>query len=225
VTILCITTTGIPGIRPCTHRDQHRITCPDRDVNRALHAHEHGYEPEHTCGGCLPRKADVGFLCRYCFDRLEATWSKWERFAAMLPEAGNRAVVRDTGGRGSTPAGYVPYPGTYLAYDECRSFLASRRTRPLREWVSNEAGARDAVQFARAADTAYRTHEVEERPHRIRRVRCPECGQLSLVWNPTPLFGGHVTVTCQNEDCGRQLDQGRFEQIAEIEEQTRRRSA
>lgn len=222
MTILCITTTGLPGIRPCTHRGDHTISCPDRPVNRAIAEHVDGEAPEETCTGCMPRKADVGFLCRYCFDRLEHVWLKWDHFAALLPEAGNRAVVRDTGGRGSTPDGYVPYPGTYLAYDECLSYLASRRGRPLRIWVSNEAGAADAIQFARAADAAYRTHEVEERAHKIRRVRCPKCSQQTLVWNPTPLFGGHVTVTCSTDGCGEELDQGSFEQIAEIEETNRR---
>ncbi|MCC2033086.1 hypothetical protein [Microbacterium allomyrinae] len=190
-------------------------------MNRALFEHEHGYTPAETCTGCLPRKADVGFLCRWCWERLEQVWVKWPRFASLLVETGNRAVVRDTGGRGSTPEGFVPYPGTYLAFDECVSFLDSRRGRPLRIWVSNEEGARDAIQFARAADSAYRNHEVEERAHKVRRVRCPECKQLTLAWRPPALFGGHVAVVCQNDECSTELDQGSFEQIAEIEESRR----
>ena len=118
----------------------------------------------------------------------------------------------------------MPFAGTYLAYDECQSFLASRRGRPLQVWVSNAEGAADAIQFARAADAAYRTHETEERAHKVRRVRCPECSQLTLIWHPTPLFGGHVQVRCANDDCRHELDQGSFEQIAEIEENTRRKA-
>jgi hypothetical protein len=221
VTILCITTTGLTGIRPCAHRGQHRVTCRTHPGWVGAHRND-------DCTGCLPRKADVGFLCWRCWEQLEQVWSKWGQFAGALAElaaAGDRALVRDTGGRGSTPDGYVPFAGTYLAYDECTSYLASRRGRPLNVWVSNHEGARDAVQFTRAADAAYRTHETEERAHKVHRVRCPKCKQLTLVWNPTPLFGGHVTVTCTTEGCGEELDQGSFEQIAEIEEQTRRRSA
>lgn len=213
MTLLCITTEGLPGIRPCTHRGEHRVTC---------YTHP-GWAPDYRdedCTGCLPRKADVGFLCARCWDSLEQAWVKWGSFASALAElaaAGDRALVRDTGGRGSTPDGYVPFVGTYLAYDECVSFLASRRGRPLRVWVSNAEGARDAVQFARAAQAAYRTHETEERAHKVRRVRCPKCKQLTLVWEPTPLFGGDVTVTCQSEGCGHVMDQGSYERIAEIE--------
>jgi ribosomal protein S27E len=224
MTILCVTRLNLPGIRACVHRGDHTILCPDHPLNRAIESHLHGYEPAPVCGGCLPRKAETGFLCRWCFEALEQAWLKWDRFASLLAEAGNRAVVRDTGGRSSTPDGYVPYPGTYLAYDECLSFLAGRRSRPLTIWVSNEEGAAHAIQFARAAERAYRTHEVEERPHRIRRVRCPKCSQLTLVWNPTSLFGGHVEVKCSNEECGEVLDQGSFEQVAEIEENSRRRA-
>lgn len=63
MTILCITTERLPGIRPCTHRGMHRVTCPDHD----------GWQ-EHlrpgTCTGCLPRSADRGYLCNP--DHLEA---------------------------------------------------------------------------------------------------------------------------------------------------------
>lgn len=217
MTILCVTVEQLPGIRPCTHLGQHRVTCYTHP------GWAPGYRDE-ECGGCLPKKAEVGFLCWRCWGALEHVWARWPQFSAALAElaAGNdRAVVQDTGGRGSTPDGFVPFAGTYLAYDECVGFLQSRRGRPLNVWVSNAEGARDAVQFARAADAAYRTHETEERAHKVHRVRCPECRQQTLVWNPTPLFGGSVTVTCSTDECGHVMDQTAFEWIAEIEE-TRR---
>jgi hypothetical protein len=72
----------------------------------------------------------------------------------------------------------VNLTGVMLALDECRRHLASAEGhRSLELWVSTETGAADAIQFAAAAERAYRAHETVERPHRIRRVRCPECQQ------------------------------------------------
>jgi hypothetical protein len=78
--------------------------------------------------------------------------------------------------------------------------------------VSTEAGAADAIQFAAAAERAYRSHEVAERPHRIRRVRCPEC-QQQMIWHPPAWFEGHVHVKCANEECGHVIDQDEFENL------------
>lgn len=187
MTILCVTNDRLPGIRPCTLRDVHRVTC---------HDHPGWTVNPGTCTGCLPREASRGFLCRACYARVEDALLRWDQFARMLRGV-DRAVTPEPGPR-SSQQGWVPFPGTYLALDECERFLASRRGRRLEEWVSNEAGAADAIQFAHAAERAYRTHQVEEQAARLHRFRCQRCGQLATVRNPPMYDRARITVRCEN---------------------------
>lgn len=192
MTLLCITN-QMDDWRSCTIRDAHTVRC------------EH---PE-TCTGCLPKLASVGLLCTSCWGRVEQAFADWTPQRARLMASIDRAVQRDPGGgRGSGPDGYVPIPGTLLAVDEVESYLRSGGWGDARLWVSSERGAMDAVRFAAAVPRALRTHELEERVRPMRRVRCPECGQLSFVRNPPAAAGAPVTVVCQNEECRKVIREG-----------------
>lgn len=210
MTIMCVVTDGsVPGVRPCTIRREHRVTCGNEE-----------------CTGCLPRPAVRGYLCERHYDDVEHAYARWDDYERLIRHAGDSAVSRDGGGRSSGPTGYVPIPALALSLDECNRFIASFLNLPnprIHLWVSTASGARDAIQFARAAERAYRDHEVRERPHKIPTVRCPHCGQKTLVWLPPVFFRSEVTVTCQNDTCGRDLTQSAFEVIADIE--TRKKSA
>lgn len=200
MTLLCIATTGLPGIRPCTVRGVHRVTCPDHE----------GWEARlrpGTCGGCLPREANHGFLCRGHFERVQSAYARWGTFRAAL-DGVDRAVSVDTAGVAGTSVGWVPLPGTLLAIDECERYLASMPDGPhgFDMWISTEEGARDAVLFAAAAERAYRSHQIEEREQGLRRVRCPKCGQLALV-RLAPVFElDPVIVSCDN--CQHEIREG-----------------
>lgn len=196
MTVLCITTEGLPGIRPCSHLGQHRVTCPD---------HDGWAERPGICRGCLPRSADRGFLCAACWDRLDNAWLRWPQFERLVLETDGRAVSPEGGGiKGSTPDGYTNLPLTVLTLDECNRHLRSRGDRTLDAWVHTEDGAADAIQFAHAAQRAYQSLEVEKRELKLERVRCPHCGMLSLMSNPTRQQGAATIVDCQH--CGRLLD-------------------
>lgn len=201
--ILCATTTGLPGIRPCTHRGLHRVSCPDHEGWRE------DLRPG-TCTGCLPRSADIGFLCRWCHERVLDATLKWPQFVRDITAAEGRAVSAEQGRRGSAPAGYTLIPLTTLALDECERYLASRRGVTVDVWVHTEDGARDAVLFAHAAGRAYRSLETEERPLRLERVRCPHCDQYTLRENPTRRVTGATVVECSH--CGEELDTIRDDQ-------------
>lgn len=194
--ILCITDEHLPGIRPCTMRGAHRITCPDHEGWRE------DLRPG-LCSGCLPRKADTGYLCARCFDRVSDAHFRWRDFARLVIETDGRAVSPE-GGKGAEPAGYSNLPLTFLTLDECERLLKSLHGLTLTTWVHTEQGARDAIQFAHAAERAYRSLEVEKRELQLERVRCPHCGQLSLGANPTREHRGHTLIECQN--CGELLD-------------------
>lgn len=192
--LTCITTEGVPGVAACTILGEHKVTCLD---------HPGWVERPGTCRGCLPQLAERGFLCRWCFDSVEQEVTAWPQFTSLLAAAEGRTVSPEAGG-GSTPEGWSNLPLTFLAIDECERHLASLTGTTLERWVSTQSGARDAVQFARAASAARRSLQVEERETRISRARCDECGQLTVSVNPTREVGGRTVVEC--EHCGHVLD-------------------
>lgn len=215
MTLLCITTTRIPGIRPCTHRDQHIDSCDGwAYVWNTERSREEATGRE--CTGCLPREARVGLLCWGCWNRLEAAYAEWDRFAAVV-EGIDRAVQGDNGGIRGSSAGHVNLAQTTLHLDACRSYLRSRAG-TLESWVSTEPGARDAVQFTAAAQAAYRSLPIEMRPVKLRRVFCPSCRLPSLVREPPAGFAQDEVVVCQTAGCGKRItDQRSVVTIAEIE--------
>lgn len=190
MTLLCVTN-QMDDWRSCTIREEHTVRCEHPD----------------TCTGCLPRLASVGLLCYACWARVEHAFAEWTPERRRLLRSIDRAVQRDTGGRTSGPEGYVPIAGTALAVDEVESYLRSF-TGDARLWVSSVEGAKDAVRFAAAVPRALRTHELEERERPMRRVRCPECGELTFVRNPPAAAGAPVTVKCQNTACGYTIREG-----------------
>ncbi|GAA1207332.1 hypothetical protein GCM10009587_05870 [Microbacterium maritypicum] len=195
--ILCVAAwPGVPSVAPCKQSDVHLDTCQNDD-----------------CRGCFPRQAERGFLCASHFDRVEHALARWSEFAIRAGRLGlTKAVQRDNAGVRTTADGHVNLTGVYLALDECYGFLGFRRGRTAEMWVQTEAGAGDAIQFAAAAERAYRSHEVEERPHRVRRVRCPE-SQQQMIWHPPAWFEGHVTVKCSNDECRHVLNQDEYEEL------------
>lgn len=195
--IYCIASIpGVPSVAPC--RSGHLETCTDPDGHP----------------GCQARLAERGFLCSAHFDRLEHAYARWSEFERKAARLGlSRAVQRDNAGVRTSAEGHVNLTGVFLAVDECRRHLASAAGhRSLDLWVSTEAGAADAIQFAAAAERAYRSHEISERPHRITRVRCPECAQ-QMIWTPPPWFEKPVSIRCSNVECGHVIDQNTFEEL------------
>jgi hypothetical protein len=206
MTLVCITN-DMDDVRSCTVREQHMVSC-DGFVHAWNARAGKDENTGRTCTGCVPREARVGLLCYPCWDRLEHAFAEWTPERAELMESIDRAVQRDAGGRSSGPEGYVPIAGTALAVDEIESYLRSKGSMGVEQWVSTTYGAMDAVRFAAAVPRALRTHELEERQRKMQRVRCPECGELSFVRNPPAAAGAPVTVTCQNEACRKIIREG-----------------
>lgn len=212
--LVCITN-EMPDVRACTIRDEHLSTCDDWEYRyvterydrfgNAIHTHVATGKP---CKGCMPRPARVGILCHPCWLQLEQALSDWPRFERTIRGV-DRAVRGDGGGHAGRGGGYVPIPGTALSVEECLSYLRGGAAwSDARAWVSTEVGARNAVLFTRAAQVAYRSHPIEEAPRKLRRVRCPECGQLSFVRTPPEAATMPVIVRCQNDACGKTIREG-----------------
>ena len=188
MTVLCITHLGLPGIRPCMESRGHRVTCPDHP----------GWAEElrpNLCWGCLPRAAERGFLCSHCYERAVAAVAGWRDFRQAVDAAEGRLVTAVTGGiAGSTPGGYSNLTLTFLTISECETHLVSRDDKTVDLWVHDEDGAADAIQFAAAAERAYRSLEVETREQPVIRERCPSCNALTIA--NTHEERGATVVTC-----------------------------
>lgn len=204
MTLVCVTN-STRGVSSCTVKNQHVASCT-------------GFNRDRECTGCLPRKAEHGMLCWSCWERLVHAYTRFDEFTGLLNGV-ERAVQRDNAGVRGSVSSHIPLPGTWLAIEECRSFLKSL-TGMIDEWVSTVWGAEDAVRFTRAAEVAYRTFPIEESPHRLRRQRCPKCSQQTLVWHPPQYFGDHVRVACSDASCAQEMDQRSFETLAAIEGRT-----
>lgn len=218
--LICITN-HMDDVPSCVHRDVHDANCdtwewvwnPERQRQEATGK---------PCGGCLPREARHGMLCHACYERLTtALDGVWPWLSAM--KGVDVAVKRDNAGVRAKSGPPIPIPPVQLAVDEVTRALRSYPGDP-DQWIAYTEGAQAAVRFTRAALTAIRSHPAKETPHRVRRVRCQECEQLTLVWRPPGFFGDTVTVTCSNDECGAVIDQESFEKVAEIEEHARRRA-
>lgn len=197
--IICITHT-MPG-RACTIRDTHTPDCNTDD-----------------CTGCRPREAHRGFLCVYCWERLEQTDADWGAFL-RLTNGVARTVMPDTPAR-SLPGPRLPLTALELDLDAVARAVAGRHE-VLDVWVASEDGARQAVRFTRQARHVMRKHPTKETTSRITRTRCPACKQATLVYEPPQWEGADAQVVCLQ--CGNTMDHTRFEQLASIEAQCCRR--
>ena len=192
---VCITNTGLLGVRPCTMSGEHRVTCPD---------HEGWAERPGACRGCLPRLAEVGHLCRSCYERVVASVAAWPAFREKLEATEGRAVATEGGG---SALGFANLSLVFLAVDECERHRASLRGTTVDVWVQDPDGAAGAVQFANAAARAWDALPVEHHEREVRRHRCHECGFLATWGNNTRQERGATVVTCRN--CGTELDRVR----------------
>jgi len=177
----------ITCVRNHAEAGAHRVTCPDHE-GWAINPGE--------CPGCLPRAAEVGFLCTPCYERAVAAVAAWSDFEAAVRAAEGRLVSPAGGPKGAAPSGYSNLTLSFLTLDECRGFLASRSGRTVDRWVHDEAGARDAIRFAAAAERAYRDLEVEVREKQVVKERCPECGFIAPHGNVTHDERGATVVSC-----------------------------
>lgn len=217
------------NVRACTVRGEHTVACDGWawrlvvkvDPRTGAETVQH-VATGRECSGCLPREARFGLLCAGCWHRFEAALAGWPEFTRKLTALDGAPAVKGNGGGGSSE-GYVPLPGTALSVDECNRYLQGL-TGDARVWVSTSEGARNAILFTRAAEVAYRAHQVEEQTRKLRRVRCPECKQLSLVRVPPHAEALPVIVTCQTDGCGKTIVEGdttgdreKLDVIAEIE--------
>lgn len=211
MTVVCITN-FMPEVRSCTVRDEHEDDCDGFEYAWIPKRHREEATGR-ECKGCAPRPAETGFLCGHCFKQATSALAGYPQLLHDLRGV-ERAVAKEGGGSSSAGPS-VPLSGVDLTLEELGSYHRSLAGRTPEQWVSEQKGARDAVQFGKAFAAAVRAHPTKEAPHRMRHTVCPECRQPTLIWNPPVVFTGNVRIRCRNPACDYSTDQANFEALAE----------
>lgn len=210
MTLTCITN-KVPGLRSCTVKNAHQTGCDGSEYQQSDESYKR-LPTGRTCSGCIPREATNGVVCYPCYQKVGQALSQvypwWQALQGV-----DRAIQRDTAGIRTKWAPPIPITPVALAIDELESWF---RNYPgdLDMWVASEQGAREAVMFAKTALAAFRAHPIAEKPSRVLRVNCGECGQMNLVRMPPSSHGEALTVRCTTVGCARTLSQDDYE-IAE----------
>ncbi len=209
-------TNFIPDLRCCTIRGEHEHTCDGAEYRWSEDA---GTEiaTGKDSRGCNPRRAQVGFVCGPCHKMILAgvnAYSSWSR--ALI------GVTREGGG--GRALGYTPYTGLEL---DTEAPWSHWRTYPdhLETWLSPMDGAEHAIRFGLKMRGALRRHPTKEAPKQRRRTCCPDCGLLTLVWNPPTYQGGPVIVKCRNTKCGHVVPESKHDTVVLVEETAPRKRA
>lgn len=152
------------------------------------------------------------------------TWEQFDRFRKAVHQA--QVVIpwfRVAGYiRGQTEEVRAPssnhplgLPPTWLAAEEI-----TRLSYELRYWADLEDVANDlygqniALQFTREVETAMHRWPIEDKPHKVRHVRCQTCIGETITYTP-PQFGGDKThIVCT--ECGREYDDDELKVLVEL---------
>lgn len=152
------------------------------------------------------------------------TWDEFERFRTAVHQSlivvpwfrvaghikGQQEEVRAASSH--YPLGLHP---TWLAAEEI-----SRLSLELRHWPNLEDAASDdygrtvAMQFTREVETALHKWPVEDKPHKVRHLRCQKCAGETITYNPPRFDGDDVHIVCT--ECAHQLTEEEFKVLAEL---------
>ena len=157
---------------------------------------------------------NVGYLTWEEFDRFRRAVHKSQQVVPWFRVAGyiKGAVEEVRAPSSNHPLGIPP---TWLAAEEITRLSGELRYWPDLEDVANdEYGAFIARQFTREVETALARWPIEDKPHRVRHVRCQECAGETIRYEPPQYDGDDVHIACT--DCGHQLTEDEFRTLVEL---------
>lgn len=204
--LVCVTNI-VDGFTPCVEREKHYAVCDGFEWRRT-DAGE--LATGRVCPGCVPKEALQGQLCWGCWESVRKAVNDSAEYMEVI--SGVQCLVSVAGGGGGSSEPQLPLPVTALLLDELNSYLRGFHGNA-DQWVETVAGATDAVKFARAFRAAVKNHPIKEAPHDIKRTRCPDCEQLTLVWFPPAHQNNDVRVSCRNSECDYETDQDKFAEL------------
>lgn len=157
---------------------------------------------------------NVGYLTWDEFDRFRTavhqslTVVAWFRVAGYIK--GQQEEVRATSS--NYPLGLPP---TWIAAEDI-----TRLSQELRFWTDLEDAAADdygcvvAMQFTRAVETALAKWPIEDKPHKVRHIRCQVCAGETIKYEPPRNMWHPVRIICT--ECGHELTEDEFKILMEL---------
>lgn len=151
----------------------------------------------------------VGYLEMREYNRFVWAWENAGKIASYLYGAGHLNSSGETDIRvDSSTAPSTPLDATWLAADEITGHLHALNVFPDSEAAANDKiGQYHAIELGRLVSIADRRWPMEDKPHRIRHMRCGGCEELTLMYRPPrfPLDG--IKVDCF---CGYELNEEEY---------------
>ena len=152
------------------------------------------------------------------------TWAEFERFRTAVDLSlivvpwfrvagyvkGEQQEVRAASS--NYPLGLPP---TWIAAD-----TITRLSQELRHWGTLEDIANDdygrvvAMDFTREVETTVARWPVEDKPHKVRHLRCQKCAGETIKYHPPRFDGDDVHIVCT--ECGHELTEEEFKLLAEL---------
>jgi len=236
MSLVCITN-NMPDLRPCTVTGEHAVNCDgfgtrwDADAERRV-------PTDRECKGCLPSLAENGLVCGSCYVKFGEGLKVAVDVITHLRSV-DRAAQMDNAGVRSAAGWVIPVPATWRAADDLVKLLGHPEPGfpsdanvwevdaiteryvdaiDIDRWVARVHTAEDAVRFNAGMYMALLQHPMEDYEHRVRNVRCPDCGQRSLMWKPPLLYKGEIRVECTNPSCDLVVDQTGYAKLSESEQ-------
>ncbi len=181
------------GIRPCTIRDTHLVTCPGAN-----------------CPGCAPKPAVHGYLCRHHYEQVEDALHHHRQLVRLLM-VGERAQS-PVSSASTIPGPRIPLAALRLDLDAIHRLWDGDGHEAAATWVISIPGAMQALRYARAVHTAQLRHPTEPRPVYAGRYRCPGCRELTVIIDPPAYVEADAIMRCIR--CGwQQRDQDHIEAV------------
>ena len=102
-------------------------------------------------------------------------------------------------------------PPTWIAAEEVSRLLTElNQWGELEDAANDEYGAWLAEELIREVETAKAKWPIEDRPHRVRYIRCSKCEQLSLTWYPPKGVDEAAMIRCRDRECRAVMDDAKF---------------
>lgn len=157
---------------------------------------------------------NVGYLTWDEFDRFTRAVHKSLTIVPWLRAAG---YIRGEVDEIRSPSSNHPLgvPPTWLAAEEI-----TRLSSELRYWADLEDAANDdygsdiAKQFTREVETALARWPIEDKPHKVRHVRCQVCAGETIQYNPPQGIWRPVKIACT--ECGHKVSEDEFKTLVEL---------
>lgn len=157
---------------------------------------------------------NVGYMTWEEFDRFRRAVFKSQQVVPWFRVAG---YIKGAAEEVRSPSSNHPLglPPTWLAAEEI-----TRLSHELRYWADLEDIANDdfgitiARQFTREVETALARWPIEDKPHKVRHVRCQECAGETIRYRPPQHDGDNVHIACT--ECAAELTEDKFTELMEL---------